>query len=123
MNYLKVLGKSFIYMISILFISIILVTILNYFNILGTKLVTMFKIIIALVSIFVGGFIVGKNSKEKGWLEGIKLGLIILFILIIINYLILKQTFEIRNLIYYLILVSSCIFGSMIGISKSIEDK
>ena len=123
MNYLKVLGKSFIYIISILFISIILVTILNYFNILGTKLVTMFKIIIALVSIFVGGFIVGKNSKEKGWLEGIKLGLIILFILIIINYLILKQTFEIRNLIYYLILVSSCIFGSMIGISKSIEDK
>lgn len=123
MNYLKVLGKSFIYMISILFISIILVTILNYFNILGTKLVTMFKIIIVLVSIFVGGFIVGKNSKEKGWLEGIKLGLIILFILIIINYLILKQAFEIRNLIYYLILVSSCIFGSMIGISKSIEDK
>ena len=123
MNYLKVLGKSFIYMISILFISVIVITILNYFNILGSKIVTIFKIIISLTSLFVGGFIMGKSSKQKGWLEGIKLSLIILFILTLINYLILKQTFEIRNLVYYLILMSSCIFGSMIGISKTLEDK
>lgn len=123
MNYLKVLGKSFIYMISILFISVIVITILNYFNILGSKIVTIFKIIISLTSLFVSGFIMGKSSKQKGWLEGIKLSLIILFILTLINYLILKQTFEIRNLVYYLILMSSCIFGSMIGISKTLEDK
>ena len=123
MNYLKILGKSFLYMTSILFISVILITLLNYFNIFGSKIVTFFKLVIALISIFVGGFIMGKNSKQKGWLEGIKLGLIILFILVIINYIILNQSFEIRNLVYYLILISSCIFGSMIGISKKIEEK
>lgn len=123
MSYLKILGKSFLYMISILFISILIITLLNYFNVFGSKMVTFFKIVIALTSIFVGGFIVGKNSKQKGWLEGIKLGLIILVVLAIINYVILNQTFEIKNLIYYLILMSSCIFGSMIGISKNIESK
>lgn len=118
MNYLKILGKSFIYIISILLISTFVITILNYFNIFNGKIVTFFKIVIALISMFVGGFIIGKNSKQKGWLEGLKLGIIILIILFIINYLILKQSFDIKNLIYYLILLSSIIFGSMIGINK-----
>lgn len=122
MNYLKLLGKSFIYIVSILLISTLVVTILNYFNIFGSKLVTFFKIVIALISMFVGGFIMGKNSKQKGWLEGLKLGLIILLILVLMNYLILRQSFEIRNLVYYLILLSSSVFGSMIGINKKAQD-
>lgn len=123
MNYLKLLGKSFIYIVSILLISTLVVTILNYFNIFGSKLVTFFKIVIALISTFVGGFFMGKNSKQKGWLEGLKLGLIILLILVLMNYLILRQSFEIRNLVYYLILLSSSVFGSMIGINKKVQDK
>ena len=123
MNYLKILRKCFIYMVSILLISTFVITILNYFNIFNGKVVTFFKIIIALISMFVGGFIMGKNSKQKGWLEGLKLGLIILLTLVLINYLILRQSFQVRNLIYYLILLSSVIFGSMIGINKKITDK
>jgi len=122
MNYLKVLGKSFLYMISILFISIIIITLLNYFNIFGNKLVTIFKIAIALISVFVGGFIIGQSSKEKGWLEGLKLGLIVIAILFLINWIVLKQVWSIKNLIYYLILLTSSVFGSMIGISKKIEE-
>jgi len=118
-NYLKNIG----YILLGLLVMTIITTILNYFNIFGSKIVTFFKLVIALISIFVGGFIMGKNSKQKGWLEGIKLGLIILFILVIINYIILNQSFEIRNLVYYLILMVSSIFGSMIGINKKIEEK
>ena len=123
MNYLKILGKSFIYIVSILLVSTFVITLLNYFNIFNGKIVTFFKIIISLISMFVGGFIMGKNSKQKGWLEGLKLGAIILLILFIINYLILKQSFDIRNLVYYLILLSSIIFGSMIGINKKVADE
>jgi len=122
-NYLKVLGKSFIYILSILFISTIIITLLNYINFFGNKLVTLSKIIVPIVSIFVGGFIIGKNSKQKGWLEGLKLGMIIILILLILNYIILKQRWELRNLVYYLILLSSSIFGSMVGINKKIEEK
>ena len=101
-NYLKKIGKSFIYMISILLISTIIITLLNYFNIFGSKLMTIFKFVIALVSMFVGGFIIGKNSQEKGWLEGLKLGLIVIVIILIINWLILKNDWQIKSLIYYL---------------------
>ena len=121
MNYLKVLGKSFIYMILILFISTIIITVLNYFNIFGSKFVTIFKIFIALISIFVGGYIMGNNASKKGWLEGLKLGLIILVILVSVNYVILKQSWDIKNLVYYLILISSSIFGSMVGINRKID--
>lgn len=123
MNYLKIIGKSLIYMISILLVSTIIITLLNYFNIIGNKFITVFKIIIAFISMFIGGFIMGKNSKQKGWLEGIKLGFIIIVILFLTNLIILKQDWSVKNLIYYLILIVSCIFGSMIGINKKIDNK
>jgi len=122
MNYLKLLGKSFIYIISILFISTIIMTLFNYIGFFGNKLVTLFKIIIPIISLFVGGFIIGKSSKQKGWLEGLKLGLLVLVILFMINYIFLNQKIEIRNIIFYLILLISTVFGSMVGITKYIEN-
>lgn len=123
MAYLKNLGKSFLYIISILFISTIVITLLNYFNVLGGKLVSIFKIITALISIFIGGFIMGKNSNQKGWLEGLKLGIVIIFILLLVSFVFLKQNWNIKNIVYYLILLVSSIFGSMVGISKKIDNK
>ncbi|MBE6144383.1 MAG: TIGR04086 family membrane protein [Firmicutes bacterium] len=123
MNYLKLLGKSLLYIVSILLTSTIIITILNYFNIFGSKLATLFKIIIPVISMFVGGFIIGKNTKSKGWLEGLKLGIIVIIILLMINLIILKPKWELRNIIFYLILIISTIFGSMIGINKKIEEK
>lgn len=122
MNYLKLLGKSFLYMIIILFASTIIITLLNYINIFGNKLTTLAKIVISVISFFTGGFIMGKNSKQKGWLEGIKIGSIIIVILLLLNYIILKQSFDLKNIVFYLILLSSSIFGSMIGINKNVEN-
>lgn len=121
MDYLKLIGRSFIYVISIIIISTIIITLLNYINIFNSQITTILKIAVALLSMFVGGFIVGKRAKNKGWLEGLKFGLIITFILILVNLIIFKQKFELRNLLYYTILVSSTIFGSMIGINKKVE--
>lgn len=123
MNYLKLLGRSLLYIVSILLASTIIMTILNYFNIFGSKLTTLFKIIIPIISMFVGGFIVGKSAKSKGWLEGLKLGIIVIVLLLLINLIILKPNWELRNIIFYLILIISTIFGSMIGINKKIEEK
>lgn len=123
MNYLKRLGKSFIYIISILLASTIIITLLNYVDIFGSKLTNISKIIAIIASLFVGGYMTGKSSKNKGWLEGLKLSLIVISILLIVNYLILKSSFEIRNLIFYLILMISGIFGSMIGINKNQDNE
>lgn len=118
MEYLKKLGISFIYISSILLLSTFLLTILNYFNIIGSGIVSVFKIIIPLVSLFVGGFIIGKKSKNKGWIEGLKLGVILTIIISLFNYLGLNMSFNFKNIIYFLILILITIFGSIIGINK-----
>lgn len=122
MEFLKNSLKSLLYIFSIIIVSTFLVTTLNYFNIIGPKLLTIFKILIILSSMFTGGIIIGKNSKQKGWLEGIKLGLIVTVILILFKYLGLNQKFLITNIIYYIILIISCTLGSMIGINKKKND-
>lgn len=118
MEYLKNIGKSLLYIFSIIIISTFLITILNYFNIIGSKIVTILKILIILIAMFVGGYLIGKNSKQKGWLEGLKLSGIVIVILILFKYLGLQDKFSINHLIYYLILIISCTLGSMIGINR-----
>ena len=122
MEFLKKSLKSLLYIFSIIIVSTFLVTTLNYFNIIGPKLLTIFKILIILSSMFTGGIIIGKNSKQKGWLEGIKLGLIVTVILVLFKYLVLNKKFLITNIIYYIILIISCTLGSMIGINKKKND-
>ena len=118
MEYLKNLGKSLLYIFSIIIVSTFIITFFNYFNIIGSKILSILKILTILISMFVGGTIIGKNSKQKGWFEGIKLGLIVIIILALFKYLGLNEKFSITNILYYIILTISCTLGSMIGINK-----
>lgn len=117
MNYIKNISISFLYIIGVTIVLTFIMTLLNYFNIITGSVLTITKIIITFIAIFIGGFIIGKKSKTKGWLEGIKIGIIILIILSIINFLILKVNFEFRIILYDIIILFSCTFGSIIGIN------
>ena len=118
MKYLKKLGFSFIYIIGTILLMTFIITILNYFNIISDKIISIFKILIPIFALFVGGFYIGKNSNSKGYLEGIKLGLIFSIFLLIFNFLAFNNSFKIKYLLFYLIIISSCTLGSMIGINK-----
>lgn len=118
MNFIKNVSISILYIVVSLLILTFILTLFSYFNIIGDKTVSIFKIIIPIISLFIGGFFIGKKSLRKGWLEGLKLSLIFLVFLVIFEYLALNQSFDIKNILYYLILSISSIFGSMIGISK-----
>ena len=117
MSYLKTIGISFLFSLGSLFILTFLITILNYFNMLSTNVVHVMCIVIPIFSLFIGGFIVGKRSRKKGWLEGLKYGCIFLIILALFNYLGLQNSFVLKNLFYYGILLIASIFGSMFGIN------
>lgn len=119
MKYLKNVGISLGYIIGISLILTLLMTVLNYFDIIKNNFLIIFKLIIPISSLFIGGFIIGKGSKKKGWLEGLKLSLIFITILLIINFIVLNSKIEFKNLLYYLIISVSCIFGSIIGINKN----
>lgn len=119
MKYAKNLGFSLLFIIGSLLILTLLLTFFNYFNLFSNGLVSTFKIIIPIISLFAGGFFIGKKSSKKGWLEGLKLSLIFTIILILFNLLGLENKLELKNILYYLIIIISCMFGGMLGINKN----
>ena len=118
MNYLKKLGKALLTTFITLIIGIVIITLLNYFNIIGINITNISKIIILGLSIFIGSFSLGKMSIKKGYLEGLKFGLLITFILFLLN-LIITKNIKIRLIILYIIINITSILGSMFGILKS----
>lgn len=117
MNYLKKLGFSFLFIIGSILVLTFLITIFNYFDIMSDKVASIFKIIIPVISLFIGGFYIGKKSLKKGFIEGLKLGLIFSIILILFNFLGLNNSFKLKYILFYLILIISSTLGSMIGIN------
>ena len=117
MNYIKRISISLLYIISSIAILSFIFSLSYYFNILSEKAISIFKILTLVISLFIGGVNIGKSSNKKGWLEGLKLALIFIILLIIFNFIFFKNPIHLKNFIYYLIIIISTIFGSMIGIS------
>ena len=122
MLYLKKLCKSLGISIGILLILTFIITLLNYINLINIKIVNTFSYITPFISFFIGGLLLGKTSINKGWLEGIKFGLVIIVLSFIFNYLAFDQGFNISNIILYTITIISSIIGSMIGINLKNSD-
>lgn len=118
MKYLKKLGISFIYILTSLLLLTFITTLFSYFNILNDKITSIIKILIPIICMLLGGFYIGRKSSKKGFLEGLKLGIIFSIALIIFNYLALNNSFKIKYLLFYIILITSSVLGSMIGINK-----
>jgi len=120
MKYLKKLLKAFLFTIGSMLILTFIFTCLNYFGIISNKIMMVFKVIIPIFSLALGGFILGKDANKRGYLEGLKLGLIIT-ILILIGNLIFHQNINIKDFVFYLSLIISSMFGSMFGINSKKE--
>ena len=118
MKYLKNIIFSLGITIAILFIFTFLLTTLSYFNITNDSITTVFKMIIPIISVLTSSIYLGINSTKKGWLEGLKLGLIITVLLFLFNILGLNKNIKINQILFYGILIFSSIVGSMIGISR-----
>ena len=118
MKYLKNLGVSLLYIIVPILVLTFISTLLHYLGLFNNSIMKIVKIIIPIVSMFIGGFIIGKKQGKNGWLEGLKLGLIFLLILTLLNMFGLNGSFSIKMIIYYLILIIATILGSIVGINK-----
>ena len=109
---------SYAYTLGIIIVGTFIVTLFNYFNLLSSNVANTLILIIVIVSLFIGSFLLGKKSNKKGYLEGIKYSVIFILFLVIINLIFIK-VFEIKSLIYFLIIIISSTFGSMLGINKN----
>lgn len=112
----KNLFMSIAYFLAFIILSTIILTIFNYFNIIGSKGISILKFILPVLGIVTVSYILGKKSCKRGYLEGLKLGITIILLFIIIA--LITKTFSINALIYYLILLLSSILSSMIGINR-----
>lgn len=122
MNIMKYLKGLLYIFITLLIFSLILST-LNYFDILGKNVINFLQIFTIILSMFIGGFHVGKNSSNKGYLQGLKIGGIALAILFLLNYLGFGKSFSVEIILFYLIVLISSITGSVIGINKNKDAK
>ena len=117
MNYLKKLGKIIITtLLSIIILGFIL-TILYYFDIISNNIYNIMKMVIVLLSLFINAFFLGKNSTKYGLVEGLKLGAIIIIIMFIMK-IFTNSSFNIRTIIYSIIMLLTTSIGSVIGINK-----
>lgn len=122
MDYLKKYGLRLIYTLITIFILLVFLTTLYYFNIISSGIYRVVKIVIVLLSIFINAFLLGKEANKRGYLEGIKLGGIVILIFFFTT-LFTNQELKLRVFIYYFIIGITSILGSMIGISREKEPK
>lgn len=111
-NYIKVILKYFIY----LFLYILIISILNYFEILNSKTIRIINYIVNLLLFFTSGYKIASLEQKKGYLNGFLISIIIILFFIIISLFISKLNFI--SLVYYLSLITSSIIGGIIGVTK-----
>lgn len=109
--------KGSILIIGLLFLSSIIINILYYYDIINNNLIKFLKMFLSIISFFIGGVYIGKKSNSKGYINGLKLSLIIIFIFLVLS--IILNNFKISRIIYYLITTTCITFGSMIGINNT----
>lgn len=115
-NYLIAIG----YFLLVVAVFAIILTIFNYYDIVTNKLFKVIKVLIPSLALFIGGYKVGNNANKKGYIEGIKLSLIVIVLLFMFSYLGFNASFNISLILYYIILIISSMLGAMIGINKKI---
>ncbi len=106
--------KSYAYLFSIIIILTIILSILNYFIKLPTNII---KIVIPIIAMLISSYMLGKNVKEKAYLEGTKYSAIYLIFITIIK-IILKTTWNYKVIIIYFLILFTGIIGATICINN-----
>lgn len=114
LKYLKVL----IYILAPVLILNFILSLLYYFNLIGSGIINYLKLFVVTISMLIGGVYIGRRTSKNGWLEGLKVGAEVIVLFFIVSYLAFDKGINIKTIIYYFILIAASILGSMIGINK-----
>lgn len=118
MKQLKHYGKVLLLFTGSSIILSLLLSLLNYCNIFVGKTTHIILITYMICMTFYIGYSSGKLAEKKGYLEGLKIGGILILSLIFINMIFFWSPFTISRIIYYMILLIVSIVSAMIGINK-----
>ena len=110
--------KSFAIGICIFLILNLIVTILSYFNIFKDNIIDIFKILIFIITFISSGIYLGIKVKKKSVLNSSKLSLIYILLSILFIILLPSLEFNLKLLIYYLLIFLLINIGAFIGTNK-----
>ncbi len=120
MKYLKDYGYTILKFLAFLLGGSLLLSLFYYF-LFPTKIIHILSFVYMLLLFFVFGFKAGKKSENKGFIAGLKVGVLFLFLLFIINLIFYQTGFKWIRLFYYLLLLFTSIIGATIGINTKKE--
>ncbi|SRR5574344_1148715 len=109
------------YTLGLIAVFTIIISILNYFELINNTVFNILKLVIPIVSTMVGGFLIGKSSDRNGYQSGIKFGLVYSGIAVVIDLIFYKINFNF--FVFIAIIIIASMFGSMIGINKRATSK
>jgi len=118
MEKIKQYSKTLAINLACILILSLLTAIIHYFDLLSDKIIDSLLIVIPILTVFVFSYILGTNTDQKGWLNGIIYAMLFIVVTKIIEFIFLQTFITDFNYLYYLIITLTSIFGSMVGISK-----
>lgn len=120
MNKIKKYLFHFLFTTIIFIIFFVLLTTLYHFNIISNNIYQIGKLLILLFLVLISSIILGKKASNRGYLEGLKLGIFVIT-LFFIMILLTNSEIKIRLILYDTIILITSILGGMIGINKKIN--
>lgn len=112
---LKIILKNLAYTLSSIIVVVFVLNIFYYFNLFGDKLMNIFMVMSSLICFLIGGRSFSKNNKSKGFISGLKIGLIYSVIFLILTLIFFSNNFKLFNVIYYILIIISTMFGGMLS--------
>lgn len=116
MKNIKKISNCFLFHSITVIIIYSFLTLLYYFNIIDLSLFSILKLLTIMISFLIIGFILGKESIKKGYLQGIRYSIVWISFLFAITIILHK--FQFKTFIFYFIIFFCSILGSVFGINK-----
>ena len=116
MSTIKIYFKPIIYFYVTLFSYLIIITSLNYFNIISYKSVSIISFIVTILLYMMIGFMEALVGNKKGYICGIIIGGINVLLFLLLSF-ILRVPIKINIILYLFILLISSTIGGMFGIN------
>lgn len=85
---------------------------------LNSGITTIILFIANIILFFTLSFLNANKWKKRGLVEGLIIGMIFIFLMLIIKIILFSNKLYISTFIYYLILLITSIFGGLIGVNK-----
>src|SRR5690625_798758 len=112
-NHVTALMYGWIVILSLIFISSILLTFFVRFTSMSEKSLTFITLAIGILSLFVGGLIAGIKGKDKGLFIGAFTGIGFTFLVFLVQYLGYEQLFTFQQTIHHLAYLIASIIGGI----------